>query len=172
MKMPCSQPCRRLASMAAKNGAAIRQQRLERVLNVRPAVLLHEVARHTRRRRLRHTRRQRGRRWLRISRLQAQRCRCPPVSWFEARFEGAPKRAAGARRVGRALRVGQLGVRPLGGPFVSGRVLARRRGDRRVRVYHSVFGGCAVCGGARRLSTVCVCGCDKKKRFFPFFWHR
>ena len=54
-------------------------------------------------------------------------------------LEGSPPQGvAGARRVGRSLRVGKLGVRPLGGPFVSGRVFARRREDRRVRVEHSV----------------------------------
>ena len=45
---------------------------------------------------------------------------------------------AGTRCVGRPLCGGQLGVRPLGGPFVSEQLLERRRGDRRVRVEHSV----------------------------------
>ena len=54
-------------------------------------------------------------------------------------YEGSTLQGvAGARRVGRPLRGGKLGVRTLDGPFVSGRVLERRREDRRVRVEHSV----------------------------------
>ena len=72
-------------------------------------------------------------------------------------YEGSSRQGvAGARRVGRPLRDGQLGLRPLSGPFVSGRVLVRRREDRRVRVEHSVRPGCSAvlrCVSARDLET-------------------
>ena len=121
------------ASVTAKNGAAIRRQRLERVLDARPALLSRGAARRARRQRLRHTRR---RQRLRKSCLHGCLRRAGlSVRWFE---EGILQGFAGTRRVGRALRGEQLVVRALVGPLVSGRVLARRRGDRRVRVEHSV----------------------------------
>ena len=78
-------------------------------------------------------------------------------------FEGSTLQGvAGARRVGRPLRGGQLGVRPLGGPFVSGRVFARRPEDRRVRVEHSVWRVLRCVERARPLNN----DDDKKKEDF------
>ena len=118
--------------MACEISAATCRQRLALFLDSRPALLSRGAARHARRRWLRQARRQ----WLRKSCLQGcQRWAGLSVNLFEgSTLQGV----AGARRVGRSLRGGQIGVWSLGGLFVSGRVLARRRGDRRVGVEHSV----------------------------------
>ena len=68
----------------------------------------------------------------------------------------------GVRRVGRPLYGRRLGVRPLGGPFLSGRAL---RGGPKTGacVWSIVLGGCGgVRGGARPLNN----DDDKKEDFF------
>ena len=119
--------------MACEISGATCRQRLDLFSDARPALLLRGAARHARRRWLRHARRQR----VRKSCLQGcQRWAGLSVNLFEgSTLQGV----AGARRVGRSLRGGKLGVRPLGGPFDSGRVLEQRRGDRRVRVEHGFW---------------------------------
>ena len=142
--------------MACEISAATCRQRLALFLDARPALLLRGAARHARRRWLRHARRQ----WLCNSCLQGcQRWAGLSVNLFEgSTLQGV----AGARRVGRPLRGGQLGVRPLGGPFVSGRVLVRRPEDRRVRVEHSVRRVLRCVERARPLNND-----DDKKKIFP-----
>ena len=142
--------------MACEISAATRRQRLALFLDARPALLLRGAARHARRRWLRHARRQ----WLCNSCLQG----CQRWAGLSVNLFGGTSRqgVAGTRRVGRPLCGWQLGVRPLGGPCVSEQLRERRRGDRRVRVEHSVWRVLRCVERARPLNN----DDDKKKDFF------
>ena len=142
--------------MACEISAATRRQRLVPFLDMRPALLSRGAARHARQRWLRHARRQ----WLCNSCLQG--CQRWAGLYVDLFGGSTPQGVAGARRVGRPLCGGQLGVRSLGGPFVSEQLFERRREDRRVRVEHSVRRVLRCVERARPLNN----DDDKKKDFF------